>query len=266
MKRTKILIAGIVVALLGLLTINAQSDPKASQLISELEAAVGSWEALYARNDVQFDYDYHYPQQGKRDYSTERYIFEGEHSWAKYSTHEINTMPDKEGVVVQACVDNKTVCTLDGSVVEDPKAVGTADFLRRANYFWFTMNFKLANPGARHQYMGSELVHGVTYEKVQVTYDAVSTGKEQNDGYLLYINAETGLVDHFYFSLPALGVNDIVLKMELDYSDFEGIKIPTKRLIYMPGPDGELSDEASLVQTLKEVKFNNGFKPEDFKV
>ena len=241
-------------------------QPNPTKLIQEMQTAVGGWDKLYALNDVEFEYDYHYPQQGIKDVSVERYIFEGEHSWAKYSTHQINAMPKAEGEVIQACVNNKATCSLNGKPVDNPEVIGGTDFLRRANYFWFTMNFKLNDPGTIHEYMGEETVEGKNYHKVKVTYESEKTGKPKNDGYLLYINKDTKLVDLFYFSLPAMGVDQIAIKMEVDYEEMNGVKLPVKRYIYMPGPDGKLGEEAALVQTSSNIKFNNGFKPEDLKI
>lgn len=243
---------------------SAQSTDPLS-LVKNVEKAMGGWDHLYALNDVQFTYDYLYPQQGIKDLSEERYIFEGEHSWAKYTVHQINVMPESEGIVIQSLVDNKAACSSDGKAVSDEKVLGSTDFLRRANYFWFTMMFKLADPGTIHEYMGSEVVDGITYEKVKVSYDGNKTGKEVNDGYLLYINPKTFMVDQFYFSLPAMGVNEIALKMKVAYQEVNGVQVPFKRYIYMPGKDGKLGAEPALVQTSTDIKFNNGFKPEDLK-
>lgn len=175
-------------------------------------------------------------------------------------------MPGREGEVVQSVVDSEPTCAMAGKKLTDPEVLGGTDFLRRANYFWFTMMFKLNNPGTVHEYMGEENVNGTAYQKVKVTYESDKTGKEKNDGYLLYINPETKLVDQFFFSLPAMGMEQIAIKMEVDYEEINGLKLPTKRTIYMPGQDGKLATSPSLIQTSTNVKFNNGFTPEGFKL
>lgn len=73
----KILLLGTLMAIMW--GANAQ-NPNATTLITEMEEAVGGWNKLWEQNDVQFDYNYEYPGQGKKDVSQERYIFEGEHS------------------------------------------------------------------------------------------------------------------------------------------------------------------------------------------
>lgn len=262
MQRIKVLFTTVISMALLLPTLEAQ-EVNATELIQKMEVAVGSWNKLWEQKDVQFDYDYNYPQQGKRDVSQERYIFEGEHSWAKYTQHEINVMPGESGVVVQACVNNVASCMKDGVKVTDPQVIGSTDFLRRANYFWFTMMFKLNNPGTIHEYLGTETVEGVVYNKVKVSYESNKTGKDVNDAYILFLNPETDLVDQFYFSLPAMGVEQIALKMEVNYEEINGLKLPTKRFIYMPGSDGKLGVEPALVQTSTNIKFKNGFTTAD---
>jgi hypothetical protein len=168
-------------------------------------------------------------------------------------------MPDKEGEVIQSLVNNEGTCMMDGKAIVDEKVIGGTNFLRRANYFWFTMNFKLGNPGTNHEYIGSEKIGAIDYHKVKVSYVSEVTGKEQNDGYIIFINPETYLVDQFLFSLPAMGVNDIAIKMVVEYEAINGLKLPTKRTVYMPEKDGKLATEPSLIQTSTNVKFNNDF-------
>ena len=238
---------------------------KATQLIQKLHDNAGGWNKLASQKDVEFDYLYSYAD-GKQDVSVERYIFDGEHSWAKYTKHEINVFPGKEGDVIQSLVDNKAATTLNGEAMEAEEAVFLSDFLRRANFFWFTMNFKLVDPGTIHEYLGTETVNGTSYKKVKVSYNSSEVGKEVNDGYIVYINPETGLVDQFLFSLPTFGVNEPTLKMVVTYADINGLKIPVKREMFQPNEQGVYGDQPALTQESLNVKFNNGFTPESFKI
>ena len=126
------------------------------------------------------------------------------------------------------------------------------------------MFYKMDNDGVIATYKGKEDVNGTKYDIVNVTYDAEVTGKSQNDEYIFYVNPKTKLVERFFFSLPAMGVNAPVLLMELDYETIDGVTFATKRRIYQPGSDGKLSTSPNLVQTLTDVRFNNGFKKADF--
>lgn len=234
---------------------------KPETILAAVAHAHGGWNDLWKKGDVEYTYDYRYPANGKADISVERYIFNSEASYGKYTQHEINVMPEKEGEVVQ-CFDGKeTVVLANGKKVENPEVLATGDFLRRANYYWFTMPYKLNDKGTVAKYLGQEDFNGTTYDKVEATYDPEVTGKEQNDIYILYVNPETKLIDRFYFSLPFLGVQEPVIIANYEYEDIDGQLISTKRTYFIPSEEG-YAEEPSLVQTMTNVKFGNGFTEE----
>ena len=233
-------------------------------IITAVAEASGGWNNVWDLNDIE--YDYTYEQGGKKDISKERYIFKGEHSWGSYTTHEVNVLPPSEKVVIQNFVNGKATASIDGKESTDAKVVGTSAFLRQVNYFWLLMNFKLEDPETIYKYIGQEEVGGVNYEKVSISYNPEKTGKEANDIYIVYVNPTTKLIDQFYFSLPAFGVNDPVILMKVKYTEIDGIQIPTTRHAFMPGKDGKYPETPSIIQLTENVKFNNGFKAEDLKI
>lgn len=255
-------LTSIIIALVSTLSINAQNaDAKSTELLDALITVNGGYQTLAAKKDVQFNYVYDNFEKGK-DVSTERHIFDGEHSWASYEQHDLNVMPGTEGVALQSYVDNKPALTLDGKAITDEKAIGGTVFLRKVNFYWFTMMYKLKDPGTNYKHLGTEKVGDITYDKVSLIYSSDVTKKEQNDEYILYFNPETHLVDQFFFSLPAWGINKPILKMTLVYENIDGILVSTLRKGYMPNDKGEFSPIG--VFTFSDVKFNNGFKKEDF--
>lgn len=233
------------------------SDPQT--ILAAIEHAHGGWGDLWKKGDVQYTYHYHNPESNKTDLSTERYIFNNEASYGHYTQHEINVMPDAEGNVTQCFDGEKTIVMVNGNKVDDPQANAVGAFLRRANYFWFVMPYKLNDKGTVTTYEGQKEHEGTTYDILKVTYESELTGKEQNDSYLLYVNPETKLIDRFYFSLPFLGVNDPVLIADYKYEDIDGQLISTKRTYFLPNEQGAYGDEPSLVQTMTNVTFGNGF-------
>lgn len=233
-------------------------DPKS--IIKAVEMSCGSWNKLWEQKDVEFSYSYKYAD-GKEDFSVERYVFDTEQSWAKYTKHDINVMPGTEGDVIQYYDGESAYIKQNDEMLDNQEAIGGTHFLRKANYFWFVMMFKLDNPGVNYEYLGAEELNGVNYDKVNVSYDASVTGKEQNDTYILYVNSETKMVDQFYFSLPAFGVNEPLIRMELKYEEINGLKIASTRNIFMPSEAG-YSEAPNLVQTSTNVKFNNSFTEE----
>lgn len=240
------------------------SNPKS--IAQNIVQASGGIEKLKSLKDVSYTYTYDDLAKGAKDISEEKYVFEGELSSGNYTTHDVHVSPDLTGNILQKYDGTNALALHNGKVLEDPKATGTAQFLRQVNYFWLTMFFKMDDPGTIHEYLGKETVGNISYDKLKVTYDSKSTGKEVNDGYILYVNPATKMVDQFLFSLPAMGVNDIVLLMKVDYEDFNGVKLPTTRKMHAPDGNGGHTPNAVLVQTSTNLKFNNSFKASEFAV
>ncbi|MEB3344805.1 DUF6503 family protein [Aquimarina gracilis] len=238
---------------------------KPETIIKAIAEASGGWNNLWNLKDVEYTYTYEQAD-GKKDVSLERYIFDGEYSWGKYTTHQVNVLPQGDQSVIQSFANKKIKVSMDGKEITNKKILGTADFLRQVNYYWFMMNFKIGDPGTAYEYLGQETVDGRTYDKITVSYDPQKTGKEVNDAYILYVNPETKLIDQFYFSLPAWGINETVLLMKVKYTEIDGIQVSTHRYAYIPNEKGEYPAEPSLSEISTNVKFNNGFKPEDFKI
>lgn len=241
--------------------VKAQTDDKSKSLIDALVSVNGGYEKLAQKKDFEFHYVYDNFDAGK-DVSLERHILHGEHSWASYNTHQRNVLPNQKGTALQALVDGKPMLTLDGKQITDEKALGGTIFLRKVNFYWFTMMYKLKDPGTNYKYLGTEDLNGTTYDKVSLTYDAEITKKENNDEYILYFNPNTHLIDLFYFSLPDWGINKPILKMTLEYEVIDGLHISTKRNTYAPNKDGEYKMNGAYI--FSDIKFNNGFKKEDF--
>jgi len=238
------------------------SDPKS--IIQAIENAAGGWDNLWKLNDVEFIYTYHQPGNDKKDVSVEQYHFDSESSRAVYTTHEVNVFPETPGEVIQCFDGSKAEVMLNGEILDDPEAIGLSAFLRTANYFWFTMNFKLGNPGTSYELLGPESVNNINYDKVKVSYESEVTGKQENDTFILFVNPETHLVDRFLFSLPAWEIMEPVLLMKVEYSEHNGLHLPTKRFTFIPDERGNYPSEPSLIQTTSNIKFNNGFKLEHF--
>lgn len=245
------------------LSLKAQTfaDEKSKTLINALVAVNGGYQKIDAKQDVEFKYVYDNFDKGK-DISLERHIFDGEHSWGSYETHQLNVLPNQKGTALQALVDSEPMLTLDGEKVTDEKALLGTVFLRKVNFYWFTMMYKLKNPGTSYKYLGTEEIDGINYDKVSLTYDASITEKKQNDEYILYFNPETHLVDLFFFSLPAMGINAPIIKMTLEYELIDGLYISTVRNSYVPNKSGAY--QLNGTYTFSKIKFNNGFKKSDF--
>jgi len=239
-----------------------QIDSESRQILDNMISVVGSYEKLRSMKDVDFHYIYDNFDAG-RDVSHEKVIFDGEATWARYTEHQRNVLPNQEGIAEQSLINGTPQLTLDGKFITDQQALGATTFIRQVNPFWFSMIYKLEDNSTIYKYKGTQHVNGVDYEKVSLTYDNGMTQKSVDDEYILYFNPKTHMLDLFYFSLPAFGVQTPILKMELTYEQIQGIYVPTRRKSYAPNPEtGEYSMNGEY--TFKNVKFNNGFTVDDF--
>ena len=85
-------IAGLMLVLFTVQLNAQQADSKSKSLMSDMHKVTGDYGDLWQKKDVQFDYLYDNFAAGK-DVSQERFIIDGEHTWARYTTHERNVLP-----------------------------------------------------------------------------------------------------------------------------------------------------------------------------
>jgi len=224
-------------------------------LVKESVQAVGGRDKLYALRDVEYEYTYHKLGEDKKDVSLERYVFDGELSWAKYSVRE-NTLPNLAGEMVQGYDGQGSWCTLDGKLQDDHQVLRMTDFARKTNFYWFTMMFKLLDPGLNYEGLGKRIVDGTEYEIVKVTFGE-NVGDAQ-DTYVLYINPKTHLVDQFLFTVMDFKIAEPLL-MKVEYEDLAGLKLATRRKYIKSNWDGEITGETWTEEISSNVKVHNGF-------
>ena len=125
------------------------------------------------------------------------------------------------------------------------------------------MAYKLNDKGSTVSYEGQEEYNGINYDKLKISYDATSTGKDQNDFYIVYVNPETKMIDRLFFSLPFLGVEEPVIAANFEYEDIDGQMISTTRSFFIPTEEG-YAEEPSIYETMTNINFNNDFTPTSF--
>lgn len=231
-------------------------------MLTAVEHAHGGWRDLLHKQDVEYHYEYRISN-GKADISTERYIFETEASFGHYTQHDINAHPEAKGNVTQFFNGQQTRAMVDNKEIKNVNILAKTTFLRRANYFWFVMPYKLNDKGVLTKYLGQEDHEGVSYHKIEITYDASITGKALNDHYILYINPKTKMIDRFYFSLPAFGISTPTILAAYTYTNIDGQLLATKRNYYFADSKGRYNELPDIIQTLSRIKFNNGFTSEN---
>jgi hypothetical protein len=234
-------------------------DPK--ELIKKMVEKTGDYNKLKSLKDVQYTYTQRDNPSGREDVSIERYIFDGELSWAKYLIHQNHVFADKQGEVIQGYNGKESWVTLDGQLLDDPQANKLADFLRKTNFYWFAMIQKLLDPGLNYSYEGNKSINNINYDIVNVSFD---TGVgDVSDTYVLYINPETNLVDQFLFTVMDFNVSEPYI-MKVEYEQIDGVVLPAKRRLTKSNWDGDILEDNWTEEIMTDIKFNNSFKREDF--
>lgn len=235
-------------------TTNAQST--AQELIQEVVKAVGGVERLKQLHDVEYEYEFKSKESGIQDISKERYIFDGEVSFATYSKREYFVLPDRKGDLVQYYDGKKTVSTINGKTITEEQAAYVGHFFRKTNYYWFNMMYKLLDPGIRYKMMDDRKVNGIKYKVVEMTFEE-NIG-DTSDRYILYINPDTKLIDQFLFTVLGFGFSDPFL-MQVKYEKMDGLQLTTYRKYAPANWEGKVIKEQWNEQISRKIKFNNGF-------
>jgi len=234
---------------------------KAHEMVYNMVNKVGDYNMLKNKKDVVYTYTYKTPD-GKADESTEKYIFEGELSYASYDKHDI-TLTDLKGQVEQGYDGQNYWLRHKGKSISDEKALKMTAFNRPTNFYWFAMFQKLLDPSVIYEYIGEKTIEGRIYDIVKISFDIP---ERPTDIYQLYINRETLLVDQFLFTVVDFNMVDTPLLMQLEYEEVEGMLIPAKRKYKMSTWNADIDDKPWVNLTWSNIKFDNGLSTEDFKL
>jgi hypothetical protein len=232
-----------------LLATGTTFSQNADQLISEMVTAMGGKQAFYNMGNVTYDYEYSDPNGGTNLKGKETYVFDGELSLGDYTEH---SLLGANGKVLEGFDGTNAWVKFNGAPSMDEQANGVARFLRKTNYYWFAMFFKLQDQGVNREYIGSKKVEGHDYDLVRITFGD-NVGDAQ-DSYVLYINKRTKLVDQFLFTVIAFGITEPNL-MRVRYETVDGIKIASERSYIGSNWDGDIIGEKWATTYWSNIKF-----------
>lgn len=233
---------------------------KGHQLVYDMVQKVGSYQDLLSKKDVNYTYTYQ-TSDGKKDVSTERYIFDGELSYGSYQQHE-RTLASLEGTIEQGYDGKEYWLKHDGKYLTDEKRLKRVAFNRPTNFYWFTMMQKLLDEGLSYEYIGEKIMEDRTYDIVKISFK--SSDNKPTDIYQVYINRQTKLVDQFLFTVADFGLMEPKL-MQVEHEQIEGFFIPTKRKYKNSNWEAEVTDEPWILVNWTDISFNNGLARETFK-
>jgi len=249
-------------AIFFLITVISQAENKnPKELIERMVEVTGNYENLKSLKDVEYTNTVTDTASGKSDISVEKYIFDGELSWAEYSKRENHAFPQIEGEVIQGYNGSESWATVNGKLVEDPEIVKFTDFFRKTNFYWFAMMQKLLDPGINYNYEGKRNLNGIDYDIVKISYEQ-GVG-DVSDIYLLYVNPKTHLVDQFLFTVLEFNITEPFL-MKVEYEEVDGVKLPSRRKATKSNWNGDILEDIWLTETMSDIKFNNGLNKSIF--
>ena len=250
------------VSTIGLVQISGQASPppNATQLIEEMVTAMGGIEKYRQLRDVSYTYTYRDMMSGKQDVSIEKYLYDGELSFGKYTEHTKNVSPDKEGPVIQAWNGKEAWLIVEGNFVPAPPALKMVNFSRNTSFFWLNMMYKLLDPGTIHKTLPNRTFDSKEYNIVEVTYEK-GIGDAQ-DRFILYLNPETELVEHFLFSNAFFGPNGPTRIMHIEFQEIDGLKFPKRQWYETADWNGNLvkGGPPKSEKIYTDLKFNTGIK------
>lgn len=236
------------------LTTKPTFQNKAHELVYQMVKKVGTYDQLLALKDVVYTYSYKTPDE-KEDISTEKYLFDGEMSYALYKKHE-RTLDNLEGDIEQGFDGANFWLKHAGTYVEDKQALKRVAFNRKTNFYWFAMYQKLLDEGLNYEYVKKDTLEEKIYDVIKVSFASVNS--KPTDIYQLYINQETLLVDQFLFTVVDFNVVDTPFLLKMDYEKIDGLLIPTQRKYTKATWEGDNINEQWIEVSWTNIKFNNG--------
>lgn len=237
-----------------------QFKNKGHELVYNMSQKAGTYQQLRDLKDVVYTYTYITPDQ-KKDSVTEKYIFDGELSYAKYHKHQ-RTLANLEGVFEQGYNGETFWIKKDGHYLSDEAAINKTKFNRKTNFYWFTMFQKLLDPGLNYEYLKEVSIDNKNYDVVKVSFE--SKDNKPTDIYQLYINKQTGLVDQFLFTVVDYGVVETPLLMKVEYEEINGLMIPTKRQYTKATWEAKNLTENWIYVQWSHITFDNNLDKEIF--
>lgn len=168
---------------------------------------------------------------GRESWNATRYIrfsFFGfrTHYWDKHSGRYRVSWTDRESgqshVVLMNLDTGEGRAFTDGTEITDAEARNR--FLERArgawinDTYWLLMPYKLQDPGVDLAYAGEEIVDGIVYDKLHLSFNDV--GNTPGDEYWAYINRETRLMDKWVYLLQLREGQDERSRGEWKWNDW----------------------------------------------
>ena len=239
---------------------NTKFKNEAHRMIYDMVQKVGNYDPLKDKVGVSYTYT-DTSSSGKQDVSQEKYLFDGELSYGLLENHE-KSFPNLQGPIEEGYDGENYWLKAGDSSITDPSVLDDVKFSRHTEFYWFAMFPKLLDPGLNYEYMGEWKSDTSSYDAVKVSFE--SPDDLPKDIYQVYINRNTGLVDHFLFTVVDKGKVDIPILARVAYENVEGILLPAYRKYRKSNWNAEVSEGPWTSVTWTDIRFDPTLSKEDF--
>ncbi|MEP6810320.1 MAG: DUF6503 family protein [Chthoniobacterales bacterium] len=177
--------------------------------------------------------------------------------------HQMFNLHTRDGLIT---ADNYTLGSKDGEVWIKPNAEalgGTPPrFYMWTPFYFFGMPFVFADPGSKHEALGSKDFQGEKYDAVRITFNA-GTGDSPDDYYVAYLDPTSGQLKLAVYvvtyssmrkgkTVDQLEPHAIVFE---EWQEIDGLKVP-KTAAYYAWKNETIEGEALGRMHFNNVKFS----------
>ena len=159
---------------------------------------------------------------------------------------------------VQGFGGTKAWVTEKGKTSNDKELLQGARRSAFGTQYMFCLPFKLTDPGARQEYLGTTTLAGKVYDKVKVTY-APGTGDNPEHVWTFYFNHKTHVLERIDWSD---GKTYSITECK-NYRQIDGLRWPHARSNYHADAQGNKKRKFSDL-LYRNIRFNNNFAPSIF--
>ena len=140
-------------------------------------------------------------------------------------------------------------------IVSDKEAINSPRFFHNLYFYFFAFPFVVADPGTNAEFLGVVNFDKKNYKKIKITYGD-NVGDSPEDQYILWINAESSLLEFINYSVTYFDTSRAESYNALVYGewqDIQGLKVPSVMTSYRWSEDSLGEKRGS--NTFTNVKF-----------
>jgi len=209
-------------------------DPKAVEIATEMQQAMGGQDAWNAAHFVRFDFRVGIGGETKADRS---------HLWDKQTGRY--RFEQKSQVVLMNLADKQGTAYLDGKKMEGADASKAVEGAYKAyvnDFYWLAMPWKWMDAGVNLKYIGKKPQGGENCDVVELTFQKV--GLTPGDRYRAFVSTKSHLTTHWEYTLQDGNKGS----WDWQYGESSGVKLASNHL---SPPDKSIN--MGVVRILKDV-------------